>query len=501
MEHLKLKLTLLEESILVPNTGRFTNNSSSATYNIIAITIIIAMLTFLTWLVVRNIRRNKGSKLVSIVVLFVLFGAIGILIGNSSAINDYAPIQVTEELVIGGEVTDAAFFSGKANVKMLEATSYGYELYALADSPKFTPETEGNKTVIKAISEPGALATNTYGFTFETNAKAEDAVWYPLSEVASMIDSYSIATAADKTTGIYFGVLVDETAEPDTYTLDIDFYATKKAASIGALTYMQDFKTLSDTDKALVLSSMTLNTQYTLLDSRDDKEYYIAKLADGNVWMTQNLDHDIVTTENFYTPDNTDIPANWTASAETYTDSSWDSSNTTPESYNPGEKCWNESIRSDTGGTISNSTISCDETDANKHYALGNYYNWTAAVAINDSSSYTTSYDVDQSICPAGWRLPTNTGDESFQSLVDTLDLNLNNIQDEPVYFTFGSVWTGSIYRMGNRGYYWSSVANNTGSSMGFIFIHAIPPNGYDTFNPHQNPTRSTGLSVRCLLR
>ena len=57
---------------------------------------------------------------------------------------------------------------------------------------------------------------------------------------------------------------------------------------------MQDFASLTSSEKTAVLASMTASAQYTLKDSRDQKDYTVAKLADGNVWMTQNLDHDIV---------------------------------------------------------------------------------------------------------------------------------------------------------------------------------------------------------------
>ena len=160
---------------------------------------------------------------------------------------------------------------------------------------------------------------------------------------------------------------------------------------------MQDLATLASSEKTAVLNSMTLNQQYQLKDNRDQKDYYVAKLADGNVWMTQNLDHDIVTTTGFYTYDNTDIGhgatlntnATWTASTATYAtnDTTWVWLTDAPESYNPGDLCWNGTIRSVINGTITTDTVACGN---DKHYHIGNYYNWTAAVAMNNSSSYST---------------------------------------------------------------------------------------------------------------
>ncbi|MBQ1298232.1 hypothetical protein IIY24_00090, partial [Candidatus Saccharibacteria bacterium] len=166
--------------------------------------------------------------------------------------------------------------------------------------------------------------------------------------------------------------------------------------TIEDLEYMQEFATLSSGDRTYILNSMTTDAQYQLKDSRDEKTYYVSKLRDGNVWMTQNLDHDIVTTANFYTPDNTDIPANWTASAGTLSSgASWTGSDTTLVSQDRGDLYWS-------GVVGDNNFVSSGDP----HYHLGNTYNWTAAVAMNDSSSIGSDILVNQSICPAGWKLP-----------------------------------------------------------------------------------------------
>jgi hypothetical protein len=79
---------------------------------------------------------------------------------------------------------------------------------------------------------------------------------------------------------------------------------------------MQD---LNSSNKATVLSNMTEDSQYYLADKRDDKAYCVAKLKDGNIWMTQNLDHDIKTDGSVtYDSTTTDITAAWTPSTTTY---------------------------------------------------------------------------------------------------------------------------------------------------------------------------------------
>ena len=92
-------------------------------------------------------------------------------------------------------------------------------------------------------------------------------------------------------------------------------------------------------------------------------------------------------------------------------------------------------------------TIACTDQNANRHYSIGNYYNWTAAVAMNDSSSY-TGYEIDagQSICPAGWMLPVHKNNKSYDNLMNGLgliDSTGSNVQDAPVYFVPSGYLTG----------------------------------------------------------
>lgn len=279
---------------------------------------------------------------------------------------------------------------------------------------------------------------------------------------------------------------------------DIWLYAMwSKIYAIEYINYMQEFKTFSQTNLNSVKNSMVENQQYQLKDSRDEKEYYVAKLPDGNIWMTQNLDHDIVTDTDFYTPDNTDIPANWTAGLATHVtgDTTWAKSNTTLESYDPGDLCWDSSFPS--------APVSCSQNDLS-HYHLGNYYNWTAAIAMNDSSSYTSSsQSIDQSICPAGWTLPNRSGSLSFRNLIGNTDLNLaaggasGNVQNNPVYFGYGGYWNnGAIGSFSRYGYWWTG--NIYGSSQ--VYIFQIDAN-IATLTYNNRGERYQGNSVRCIAR
>lgn len=61
------------------------------------------------------------------------------------------------------------------------------------------------------------------------------------------------------------------------------------ADEIGGVATMQEFAQMTAAQKTSVLTSMVTGAIYTLEDIRDGSLYGVSKLADGNVWMTDNL--------------------------------------------------------------------------------------------------------------------------------------------------------------------------------------------------------------------
>jgi uncharacterized protein (TIGR02145 family) len=275
--------------------------------------------------------------------------------------------------------------------------------------------------------------------------------------------------------------------------------------SINDLDYMQDFATLNSDDKADVLNSMTENQQYQLADSRDNKVYYISKLADGNVWMTQNLDFDIVNGGANINSANTDVPVDWEDAGNltnTYatSDLTWEGSMERPESYDPGDVCWDGVITTATDGTLANNTSIC--TDQNRIYQMGNYYNWTASVAMADSSKYyIRNTDVDQSICPAGWTLPksgNNLNSGSFAYLINQASLASGvsgNAHQSPYNFVYGGYWEGNSYSVGFVGSYSSTIVDDD------EIVRDLIVNAHGVMNPNYADERDDGNSVRCVVR
>ena len=281
----------------------------------------------------------------------------------------------------------------------------------------------------------------------------------------------------------------------------INFTVTSNAAPDPTY-YMQDVATWGD--------SVTVGSEITAIDSRDDKTYTVARLADGNLWMTQNLDHDIDSTKT-YTPADTDIPANWTPSTSTYATSNttWNGSTTAPESYNPGDYYWNgvDGMSAwidymSNGGT--NPASNFMSTTGNSHYHLGNYYNWSAAVAMNDTSSYTTNQTlIEQSICPAGWTLPrVGYGEDTFYGLWRKYGYKNNGgfsdisaLTGSPAYFAPAGIWHGSFEGVGAFGGFWSPVVVSSVDSY-YAYFYML-----DEASPSRNNGRDYGNSIRCVAR
>ncbi len=257
--------------------------------------------------------------------------------------------------------------------------------------------------------------------------------------------------------------------------------------------YMQDVATWGET--------LAVGDTVEAIDDRDGKSYLVTRLADDNIWMTQNLDLDL-DSNTTYTSEDTDISNDWTPSTSTYvsSDTTWNATESTPESYDPGDLCWNGTIDT-SSGTLDTMTTKCSESSANKHWSVGNYYNWTAAVAMNDSSSYTTKdTDVDQSICPAGWRLPTVSDNYSFQKLLNESGYSVSSgtsgsIQSDPFYFVYGGYWDGSSGDVGGYGLYWSSVVYASSLAYDLYF------DADGALNPQSLDNRNGGASVRCVAR
>jgi len=263
----------------------------------------------------------------------------------------------------------------------------------------------------------------------------------------------------------------------------VTLYAVwKDTRTIFNITYMQDMTSTICDNTTTPSSGATETTtshsfstdlapETTLTDSRDGKTYTIRKLADGNCWMAQNLDLDL-DTNTALTPEDSDVSADWTPSESTFTGASsgWQGTDQNSHSYDPGNRVYISFYTSDDGDTSATE----DSHSANTGH-VGNFYNWYGATAGTGNESLEDQYDnASGSVCPKGWKLPTEydsssdaIGDDSYYKLLTTT-YKIESSKDGTIAILNGPL---SFVRAGyydfdfNRengtdytGYYWTST-------------------------------------------
>ncbi|MBR3052223.1 hypothetical protein IKG60_01200 [Candidatus Saccharibacteria bacterium] len=273
---------------------------------------------------------------------------------------------------------------------------------------------------------------------------------------------------------------------------------------------MQDFTYMDASKKGKIIASMTPETNYTLKDSRDNQDYTIALLRDGNVWMTKNLNIAGGTT---LTCNQTDCDGGYVLPDN----QGWQASGKLPESSTTGFDTDNYAYVYNSGNVNSGDTITCGGSGQN--IPCYSYYSWDAATLGSGRTIAVQNYDAPYSICPKGWRLPTSGQDNGttpltnwkrgdFYRLLTAYGANLES--DATQYtatfwnkagagtvanFLFSDYYVGSTFGSGGTvGLYWSSTSANSMYSRDL---------GFNTGRVYSasNHARRHGFSVRCMLR
>ena len=247
-------------------------------------------------------------------------------------------------------------------------------------------------------------------------------------------------------------------------------------------------------------SSMSNGQVAALTDNRDNNVYTVAKLADGNCWMMENLRLD--NTAATLSSSNTDHPAISGLAA-----SSDDVCNKNQTS------CFNQSKLNTNNTNIGGSNASgttlvatpytLEGTNAEhklQWYSYGNYYNWYSATAGTGiwSSSPT---DATGSICPSGWTLPTGGNNGQFYALNLVVNSGYTNITDSlrkyPINFIFsGRRVSGGEGDRNSQGHYFSSSVGNRYYLKEFL----ITEYHLAFYEDNQGDNWDIEASVRCLL-
>ena len=267
--------------------------------------------------------------------------------------------------------------------------------------------------------------------------------------------------------------------------------------SINNLTYLQDFTYMDADKKGKIVMSMIPETNYTLKDSRDNQDYTIAKLKDGNVWMTKNLN----------LAGGTTISCTTTDCDEGYalpSDQGWQST--------PGKL----PASSTTGFNQNNYAYvyNSNSTTCGEDAPCYSYYSWDAAMLGSGRNLNTENIDAPYSICPKGWRLPTTGSNTNngwkrgdFYRLATAYGANLeNSYREEPsnfynnagsntaANFVLTGYYSNSSFYDKTYGLYSSSTSCNSSDIRRLNFTATY-------VNSDLESARHFGIAVRCLLR
>ena len=254
--------------------------------------------------------------------------------------------------------------------------------------------------------------------------------------------------------------------------------------SLDVITYMQDVTTA-------MIDNMSEGDTITLKDKRDNEEYKLAKLKDGNLWMMDNLRLDPTAVSLDALKGNTNAPdlaLNYfkNGGGSSPYPASGVSSSWTSQDQNSYDLPYISTDYKDT-------TVTATYGDASNK--VGVYYNYCAASAgtycYPESASGTGNATYD--ICPSGWRMPTtgysNGGEygtlytsysdgDAFRAALGTS--------------LTGAFMSGTSFSRDSVARLWSSTLD-WGKNMLYLDVN------YSGVGPAGTATRNFGQSVRCI--
>ncbi len=439
---------------------------------------------------------------------------LAITISSSCTLSSVVNVPHNAEVYNGNYLGDI----GKTTITTLCNDGNGYSVYAVG----YSNNEEGNNKLINSEYPQYSIDTglNTSGLTSQWAMKLNNIPDNPSPTPPTIESDYNntygivppywtkvagrVSGTTDMAKGSSFtttyAVYASSSQYAGTYQGQVKYLLTHPNSNSQHL-FMQDVDTWGNSVLANIGDSIQA------IDIRDGKQYWVTRLADGNIWMTQNLDLDLVQNKT-YTHLDTDLGwdssdfdsgATWTLT----TDPNWSTNKTTPYFVDNGDE-YVYTSNSDANDIVYSSLTDCASAGHIDcaHYHLGNYYNWNAARANGNATT---------SICPAGWRLPDLNTNEFGNLLVDYniittntstsyLENGFNNIRKAPLYFIRGGgkgdVVSTDIAPGVSYGIYFY---NNTTLYAGFMnfqssMVRPILNNQYATIQGY-------GYSIRCVAR
>lgn len=394
---------------------------------------------------------------------------------NDIAIAADAQVDVDINPVSGDSFSSA---STRITIETNNQTGYILSIQTEGETNTLTNTVATSNQVINPVQGTNVTADNfddnTWGYNLNPYTAGNTFNAVPISPAE--LQKTDTASDGPDTWILTFGAKVAKNLPAGTYSNSVVVSAVANLTTVtwDTIEYMQDMTSNICGSVATPAASVTDVPQKQLIDSHDGKSYWVAKLADGNCWMTQNLALDI-TAEGL---SSVDSDLGWTGSSYPPTTKYWNSSSSyapldttilSPSSEtsvwakngaaytvtsswhltNTGTSSGNDYYLAKTDKTgcssttasacVSNGYLSTTMPAAGNHALIGNYYSWNAATA--GTGGTITNTEATDSICPRGWKLPTsnNINSGSFGGLVGSQGVYSNTtvdtISEAPIYF------------------------------------------------------------------
>ena len=242
--------------------------------------------------------------------------------------------------------------------------------------------------------------------------------------------------------------------------------------------------------------------QATLTDNRDGitRTYTIARLPDGNCWMTQNLNLGTSTAITL-TSDDTDLEEGTTFTLPASDPTDFSISNT--EANHNKATVYNDVTIPDY--TVNSTTYSGKVTG---------YYSYAAATADTSTYSKTTIQEVTTSICPKNWDLPTSAQYENLRRKGSITTYNNTNSSyigknagNEPYYFVYGGyrnaagadINSTNFINLTNSGYLWMANQLSSPSSLSAVINSSGILSATTSGLFGSSISKNRGLGIRCV--
>ncbi len=399
----------------------------------------------------------------------------------------------------GGLAVYAVGFTGDSYGNTNLVNNVGGTSYTIPSATDQAPGSQWNMTLTQV--------SGAYAPTIATGYDSPHAVPQQYTKVAyrnSMTDYGTNATGANFTASFDIDVALDQPA--GTYTGKVKFLLVHPNINAIAPETLYTMQNVAQWEGNISQGQTT-----KAVDERDGEVYSVARLADGNLWMTKNLRLNLETAN--ITAQNTNSPSMGfltTISSKPTSSSTW--------CTDTNATCFDQVYYNTSN--LGNTTT---DSDGYAYDERGVYYNWYTATAGTGTYDTPQGTDASGSICPSGWRLPRGTitsgapstwTGEYWKLSAALAGLDPGNIQNSdystitsattkgyfftsPNNFLLTGNYSGSGIYQTTSGYYWTAAS---GMSTNHFAMNLEISHSASSFSPGISAVPTfLGCTIRCV--